>query len=140
MIARKSQLTPLGGFVPVDIDGDRLHRALHACELAPEDGACQFCLRHARREQAKLLDQLTVWPIDVVASGGRGVHIYYHDDGLIRTELLGLANRRVIRMDENVTASAKATVALPGSLYAGSMRPITSLFAQLEPAEGAVCS
>lgn len=140
VIARKSQLTPLGGFVPVDIDGDRLHRPLHACELAPEDGVCQFCLRHARREQVKLCDHLTVRPVDVVTSGGRGVHIYYHDNGLIRTELLGLANRRAIRMDENVTASTKATVALPGSLHAGSMRPITSLFAQLEPTKGAVCS
>ncbi|MGH3928943.1 MAG: hypothetical protein ACRDTF_03085 [Pseudonocardiaceae bacterium] len=140
VIARKSRLTQLGGFVPVDIDGDRLHRALHACKLAPENDVCQFCLGHTRQEQTKLCDQLAVRPVDVVSSGGRGVHIYYHDDGFIRAELLGLAERRLIRIDENVTASTKATVALPGSLHAGSMRPITSLFSQLESNEGTLCS
>ncbi|MGH8607674.1 MAG: hypothetical protein ACREX9_09690, partial [Gammaproteobacteria bacterium] len=105
VIARRSRLTPLGGFVAVDIDGDRLHRAFHACELTPANGSCQFCFRYAQREWSRLADRLAVQPVDVVASGGRGVHIYYHDDGVIRAQLLGLANRRAIRMDENVTAS-----------------------------------
>lgn len=125
VIARRSRLTPLGGFVPVDIDGDRLHLAFHACEITSDDGVCQFCFRHAEQEQRRLFDQLAARPIDVVASGGRGVHIYYHDDGSIRAKLLNLADRRAIRMDDNGTASIKATVALPGSLHAGSLRPVS---------------
>lgn len=140
VIARKSRLTSLGGFVPVDIDGDRLHRALHACELAPENDFCKFCFRYAERERGRLSDQLAVQPVDVVESGGRGLHIYYHDDGVIRAQLLGLANRRTILMDENVTASTKATVALPGSLHAGNQRPVASLIGRRDPHEVAVCS
>lgn len=140
VIARRSRLTPLGGFVPVDIDGDRLHRALHACEITPDDGVCQFCLRHAERERSRLFAQLAVPPVDVMASGGRGVHIYYHDDGSIRAKLLGLADRHAIRMDENVTASTKATVALPGSLHAGSLSPVTSLLGRPDSKEVAICS
>lgn len=139
VIARRSRLTSLGGFVPVDIDGDRLHRALHACELTPKNDICQFCIRYAKQEQSRLTDQLAVRPVDVVASGGRGVHIYYHDDGAIRAQLLRLANRRTIRMDENVTASSKATIALPGSLHAGCLRPVASLISPRDPHEVAVC-
>lgn len=140
VIARRSRLTPLGGFVPVDIDGDRLHRAFHACEITPDDGVCQFCLRHAERERGRLFDQFAVRPVDVVASGGRGVHIYYDDDGSMRGKLLGLADRRAIRMDENVTTSIKATVALPGSLHAGSLRPVASLIRWPDSKEVAICS
>lgn len=140
VIARRSRLTPLGGFVPVDIDGDRLHRASHACELALMNNLCQFCLRYARREQSRLFEQLTTHPIDVVTSGGRGVHIYYPDDGVVRERLLHLANCRAIRLDENVTASIKATVALPGSLHAGTHRPVASLDDRLGFYEVAECS
>ncbi|MGH3794974.1 MAG: hypothetical protein ACRDSP_08800 [Pseudonocardiaceae bacterium] len=140
VIARRSQLTTLDGFVPVDIDGDRLHRALHACELTPGTNFCRFCLKYAEQEFHRLCDRLAMQPVDVLSSGGRGVHIYYHDDGLIRTTLLGLANRRAIRIDENVTASTKATVALPGSLHAGSLRPVASMIVQSGSHEVATCS
>ena len=59
VIARRSRLTALGGFVPVDIDGDRLHRASHACELVLMNAVCEYCLRYARREQGRLFEKLT---------------------------------------------------------------------------------
>ncbi len=34
LIARRSRVTSIGGFVPIDIDGDRLHQALHACQIS----------------------------------------------------------------------------------------------------------
>ncbi|MGQ0777092.1 MAG: hypothetical protein ACT4NY_22205 [Pseudonocardiales bacterium] len=140
VIARKSRLTSLGGFVPVDIDGDRLHRALYACEITPENDFCQLCLRHAEKERDRIANQLVAQPVDVVASGGRGLHIYYYDDGAIRTQLLDLANRRIIRIDKNVTASTKSTVALPGSLHAGSLRPVASLISRPDLREVTACS
>lgn len=140
VITRRSRLTPLGGFVPVDIDGDRLHRAFHACEIALTNDSCQFCLRYARHEQERLFEQLTTRPIAVVTSGSRGVHIYYPDDGAVRGKLLHLANRRAIRLDENVTASIKATVALPGSLHAGNHRPVASQDDRLSVDEAVECS
>lgn len=139
-IARRSRLTPLGGFVPVDIDGDRLHRAFHACQLAPGEGVCRFCFRYAQQELARLLDLMGARPVDVLASGGRGIHAYYHDDGSTRAKLLRLASRRAVRLDDSVTVSTKATVALPGSLHAGSLQPVASLGDQAFSSEVAACS
>lgn len=127
LIARKSQVTPLGGFVAVDVDGDRLHRARHACELPAPEFTCVYCDRYARRELDELTDRIGDTPLAVVASGGRGVHAYYEDRGGIRSRILELARSGAVRIDENVTASLKATVALPGSLHASNMRPVTSV-------------
>lgn len=127
LIARRSRVTSIGGFVPVDIDGDRLHQARHACQISASEAVCQFCIRYADIECRSLLRQLGETPVDVLASGGRGIHVYYEDDGDVRERVVKLSRDRAIRLDENVTASLKSTVALPGSLHAGSMRPVASI-------------
>jgi hypothetical protein len=133
LIARKSRVTPLGGFIAVDIDGDRLHRAAHACLLPTAHDGCPFCRMHADREGRRLIASLATRPVDVLASGGRGVHLYFEDAGGARQRLLDLARRKAARIDENISSSLKATIALPGSLHAGSMRPVASLAAGLTP-------
>lgn len=117
----------MGGFVPIDIDGDRLHQAHHACQISESAPVCPFCTRYARAECRSLVEALDETPIDVVASGGRGVHVYYEDAGDVRDRAVKLSRNDVVRLDENVTASLKSTVALPGSLHAGSMQPVVSL-------------
>ena len=127
LIARGSRVTALGGFVPVDIDGDRLHQAYHACQ-AGSAGGCEHCLRYALREYARLAAALpdAAW-VGVVRSGGRGVHLYLRDGVGLRAWLLRTAREARIRIDVNVSVSAKATIALPGSLHAGTMLPVTPL-------------
>src|SRR5947207_2657095 len=49
------------------------------------------------------------------------------DAGGIRSQLLDLARERAVRIDAQVTASLKSTVALPGSLHASMMRPVASM-------------
>lgn len=127
LIARRSRVTRIGGFVPVDIDGDRLHQAFHACQISTSEAVCQFCMRYADAECRSLVQQLGETPVDVLASGGRGIHVYYEDHGDLRERVVKLARERTIRLDENVTTSLKSTVALPGSLHAGSMQPVASL-------------
>jgi len=46
LIARGSRVTSIGGFVPIDIDGDRLHQARHACQISTSEAVCQFCMRY----------------------------------------------------------------------------------------------
>ena len=41
--------------------------------------------------------------------------------------MLDLARERAVRIDAQVTASLKSTVALPGSLHASMMRPVASM-------------
>lgn len=127
-IARGSNLTPVGGYVPVDIDGDRLHLADHACELSREEIACTHCVRHANRELARLDEALPnlTWA-DVLFSGGRGVHAYLPDEQGIRRAVVETATKHRIRIDIDVTASVKAMIALPGSLHAGTGLPIRPL-------------
>ncbi|MGH3872458.1 MAG: hypothetical protein ACRDSR_13300 [Pseudonocardiaceae bacterium] len=127
LIARGSRVTPLGGFVPIDIDGDRLHQAHHACQISSSAAVCPFCTRYARAECRSLVEALGGTPVDIVASGGRGVHVYYEDDGGVRDRAVKLSRNGMVRLDENVTVSVKSTVALPGSLHAGSMQPVVSL-------------
>lgn len=121
-------MTALGGFLPVDIDGDRLHRAHHACQIGPVDAACPHCLCHALREYARLTEVLpdVAW-VDVLRSGGRGLHLYLRDDAGLRARLLRTAQGARVRIDVNVSFSPKATIALPGSLHAGTMLPVTPL-------------
>ncbi|MGH3685128.1 MAG: hypothetical protein ACRDRU_29860 [Pseudonocardiaceae bacterium] len=127
LIARGSRVTALGGFVPIDIDGDRLHQAFHACQISRSDAVCQFCIRYADAEYRSLAQQLDETPVDVLASGGRGVHVYYEDHGDVRERVVKLSRAHAIRLDENITTSLKSTVALPGSLHAGSMQPVESI-------------
>ncbi|MGH3865988.1 MAG: hypothetical protein ACRDQ4_07580 [Pseudonocardiaceae bacterium] len=127
LIARGSRVTAIGGFVPIDIDGDRLHQAFHACQISRSDAVCRFCVRYADAEYRSLVKQLDEMPVDVLASGGRGVHVYYEDHGDVRERVVKLSRARAIRLDENVTTSLKSTVALPGSLHAGSMQPVESI-------------
>lgn len=127
LIARRSRVTSIGGFVPIDIDGDRLHQARHACQISATEAVCQFCMRYADIECRSLLQQLSETPVDVLASGGRGIHVYYEDYGDVRERVVKLSRDRTIRLDENVTTSLKNTVALPGSLHAGSMQPVASI-------------
>lgn len=127
LIARRSRVTSIGGFVPVDIDGDRLHQARHACQISTSEAGCQFCMRYAEIECRSLLRRIGETPVDVLASGRRGVHVYYEDDGDVRERVVKLSRDRTIRLDENVTTSLKSTVALPGSLHAGSMQPVVSI-------------
>ncbi|MGH8904005.1 MAG: hypothetical protein ACRDYA_20590 [Egibacteraceae bacterium] len=126
LIARRSRVTALGGFLPVDIDGDRLHRAYHACQTGTADAACSHCLRHALREHTRLAAVLpeATW-MDVLRSGGRGLHAYLLDDAGLRAHLLRTVQEQRIRIDVNVSVSPKATIALPGSLHAGTMLPVT---------------
>lgn len=127
LIARRARVTPLGGFVGVDIDGDRLHRARYACQLG-EDKSCGFCLSWAMAEYERLRGLLPDVPcVDVVASGGRGLHVYYADDGGVRGQIIALAQTRQVRVDQNVSASPKHLLALPGSFHAGPARPVASL-------------
>lgn len=127
LIARGSRITPLGGFVPIDIDGDRLHQAHHACQISRSVAVCRFCTRYADAECRSVVEQLGETPVDIVASGGRGVHIYYEDFADVRDRVLKLSRSGAVRLDDNVTASVKSTVTLPGSLHAGSMQPVVSL-------------
>jgi hypothetical protein len=128
VIARRSKLTALGGYVPIDIDGDRIHRALYACQLSPVERTCRHCVQHAQRELSRLRRALPEAPwVDFVSSGGRGVHAYLRDEPGLRSRLLRIARSSGVRLDEPVTASIKATIALPGSLHAGTTRPVTSL-------------
>jgi hypothetical protein len=117
LIARRSRVTSIGGFVPIDIDGDRLHQARHACQIPATEAVCQFCMRYADIECRSLLQQLSETPVDV----------YYEDYGDVRERVVKLSRDRTIRLDENVTTSLKNTVALPGSLHAGSMQPVASI-------------
>jgi hypothetical protein len=127
LIARGSRVTSIGGFVPIDIDGDRLHQARHACQISTSEAVCQFCMRYADIECRSLLQQLGETPVDVLASGGRGIHVYYEDYGDVRERIVKLSKDRTIRLDENVTTSPRSTVSLPGSLHAGSMQPVASI-------------
>jgi len=127
LIARGSRVTPLGGLVPIDIDGDRLHQARHACQISTSAAVRPFCTRYSGAECRSLVEQLGETPVDIVASGGRGVHVYYEDHGDVRDRAVKLSRNLAVRLDENVTASLKSTVALPGSLHAGSMQPVVSL-------------
>lgn len=128
LIARRSRVTALGGFLPVDIDGDRLHRANHACQTGPADAACPHCLRYALREYGRLTAALpeAAWT-DVLCSGGRGLHAYLPDDAGLRAHLLRTVQEKRIRIDVNVSVSPKTTIALPGSLHAGTMLPVAAL-------------
>jgi DNA primase catalytic subunit len=128
LIARGSRVTALGGFLPIDIDGDRLHGARHACETGSADAGCSHCPRYALREYTRLAAALpdAAW-VDVLRSGGRGLHIYLRDDVGLRARLLRTAQEARIRIDVNVSLSPKATIALPGSLHAGTMLPVTPL-------------
>jgi hypothetical protein len=133
LIARRSAVTPLGGFVAVDIDGDRLHQACHACQISPAEPCCPHCALHARREWqllAAALPQAGV--IDVLFSGSRGLHAYLGDEPGIREYIIATARRAGLRIDESVTASVKTTIAFPGSLHAGAMRQVSSLTARHE--------
>ncbi len=127
LIARRSRVTSIGGFVPIDIDGDRLHQALHACQISTSEAVCQFCMRYADIEYRSLVQRLGETPVDVLTSGGRGIHVYYEDYGDVRERVVKLSRDHTIRLDENVTTSLKSTVSLPGSLHAGSMQPVTSI-------------
>lgn len=123
--ARGSKLTALGGYVAVDVDGDRLHRSKHSCEITARIPYCIACQRYAWRELNLLLTELDgIAPVALVSSGGRGVHAYFHDTGTVRREILQVARRHRLRIDEGVTASDKTTIALPGSLNAGTMVPV----------------
>lgn len=93
---------------------------------------CPFCTRYARAECHSLVEALGGTPVDIVASGGRDVHVYYEDDGGMRDRAVTLSRNGAVRLDENVTASLKSTVALPGSLHAGSMQPVVSLMKERE--------
>jgi DNA primase catalytic subunit len=84
-------------------------------------------MRYADAECRSLVQQLDEAPVDVLASGGRGVHVYYEDHGDVRERVVKLSRERAIRLDENVTTSLKSTVALPGSLRAGSMQLVESI-------------
>ena len=123
--ARGSRLNPMGGYIPVDIDGDRLHNANYACHL-DRSGACPFCDLYAYREVARLTALIEQTPIDVLSSGGRGVHAYFGSN-VDRPSVLRLAADAKVRLDVAVTASLRATVSLPGSLHAAGMRPVARL-------------
>jgi hypothetical protein len=128
VIARRSHLTALGGPIPVDIDGDQLHIASHACQLAPGQPGCVHCLAYAVREFARLIDALG--PGDwapVLFSGSRGVHGYLRGDNTDRSRLLNASTAGDIRIDTPVTAVMKATISLPGSLNAASGHAIAPL-------------
>lgn len=113
--------------MPIDIDGDRLHQALHACQISRSEAACRFCIRYADAEYRSLRQQLDEIPVDVLVSGVRGIHVYYGDHGDLRERVANLSRERMVRLDKNVTTSLKSTVALPGSLHAGSMQPVESI-------------
>jgi hypothetical protein len=133
LIARRSAVTPLGGFVAVDIDGDRLHQACHACQISPAEPCCPHCALHARREWQLLASALPqAGVIDVLFSGSRGLHAYLGDEPGIRDHIIATARRAGLRIDESVTASVKTTIAFPGSLHAGAMRQVSSLAARRE--------
>jgi hypothetical protein len=126
--ARGSSMTALGGYVAVDVDGDRLHRARHSCEITAQQPYCVACERYAWREISHLLSNLHgVEPVALVTSGGRGLHAYFADDGTTRHEILRTARTLHLRIDEGVTTSCKTTIALPGSLNAGAMLPVTAV-------------
>lgn len=127
LIARRSRLTALGGYVAIDIDGDRLHRSDHACQLGPGTAGCPHCLPRARRELARLDAALggPQWT-GVLLSGGRGIHAYLPDDGEARGRVLAAAGTR-LRIDAPVTASLKTTIALPGSMHAANGRPVAAV-------------
>lgn len=139
VIARRSHLTALGGPIPVDIDGDHLHIASHACQLAPGQPGCFHCLAHAIREFARLIDILGPgdWA-QALFSGGRGVHGYLRGDNTDRSRLLDAAAAGGVRIDTPVTASMKATISLPGSLNAASGHAIAPL-SQLRKREMITC-
>lgn len=84
-------------------------------------------MRYAGFECRSLVRQLNEKPVDVLTSGGRGIHVYYEDHGDVRERVVKLSREREIRLDENVTTSLKSTVALPGSLHASSMQPVESI-------------
>lgn len=120
-IARGSNLTPIGGYIAVDVDGDKLHAAHHACTLPPGQATCPHCLERARGEAERLLTaapELTWTP--ALHSGGRGVHAYTRAETGVRQHLTAIIKTHRIGCDASVTTSSKATVALPGSLHAGT--------------------
>lgn len=128
LIVRRTTVTALGGFVPVDIDGDRLHRPHHACVITATAPVCQHCLQHARRELSRLVEALPNWaPVAVVTSGGRGVHAYFVEDPGVRRAILAAAEQRRIRIDASVTSSVRTTIALPGSLHAGTGQVVATM-------------
>jgi len=132
-IARGSRLTALGGYVAVDIDGDRMHRADHACQLKPGAGGCPHCLPRAERELRRLDAQIAHPPwTDVLLSGGRGIHAYLPDDGEVRGLVVAAAEAGA-RIDVSVTASLRTTIALPGTLHAANGQPVAS---RVRPAPG----
>jgi hypothetical protein len=128
LIARRSHLTALGGLIPVDIDGDRLHIASHACQLVPGQPGCAHCLAHAIREFRVLAGLLGDgdW-VQVLFSGSRGVHAYLRGDDSDRSRLITAARSGGVRIDIPVTASLKTTISLPGSLHAASGHAIAPL-------------
>jgi hypothetical protein len=133
LIARRSTVTALGGFVPIDIDGDRLHQAHHACQISTDEPGCPHCAAYARREWGRLAEALPhAQVVDVLSSGGRGLHAYLHDGPGVRQRVLQAARGAGLRIDESVTDSVKTTIAFPGSLHAGTMRQVTSLRARTE--------
>ena len=135
VIARGSRLTALGGHVAVDIDGDRMHRADHACQLAPGTAGCPHCLPRAERELRRLDDRLGHPPwTDVLLSGGRGIHAYLPDDSEARRLVLAAAGTG-IRIDASVTASLKTTIAMPGTLHAANGQPVASRAHPAVPAD-----
>jgi hypothetical protein len=133
LIARRSAVTPVDGFVAIDIDGDRLHQACHACQISPAEPCCPHCALYARREWQRLaaaLPQAAI--VDVLFSGGRGLHAYIADEPGIRGRIIATARQAGLRIDESVTASVKTTIAFPGSLHAGAMRQVSQLSTRRE--------
>lgn len=125
LIARRSHVTALGGYIPVDIDGDRLHAANHACQLTPGQAGCPHCVRYALREYARLRQALgdAQW-VEVLFSGGRGIHAYLGGGQQLRARLLKVATEHKLRIDRAVTASVKTTISLPGSLHAATTHAV----------------
>jgi len=115
----------LGGLGVLDIDGTPLHAAMHACEIGPRSSRCDHC---RRRSLGEARTAVRLWPNSspalsgVIDSGNRGLHMYFrasHAD-MMKAAAIQLAAAGV-RLDFGASASRRAVVGLPGSLYAATM-------------------
>ncbi|HAN09076.1 MAG TPA: hypothetical protein DCP90_00500 [Clostridiales bacterium] len=130
---RNNKLVNLGGFVVIDLDGQKMHSAFFDCELSACTPNCMHCYKITKKEMkiayAKFAEN-DIHPSFVTDSGNHGFHMYIDINNYNLAGIREILNRHEIRYDKIVFDNNRAFVAFPTSLNGETNLPIRIIKSQ----------